>query len=226
MAALKIKDIHVKPAVFTASLIFLILAVTLFTPFKIPLQICLPAGILCIASLWLTPWEITLALLFSAAGDLAGDCGNLIAQMGSFTVAHIFYIIFFIRRFFRKGTKMTAKMKGFLMMLGICICSLLILIFARVVPSAPAGIIRIGAGIYAVIICIMLLTALFQRSSLYALGAMLFVISDFALAWNMFIESSPYANIVILSTYYAAQWLLFIRATPYRIAHPVHLMRF
>ena len=147
MAALKIKDIHVKPAVFTASLTFLILAVTLFTPFKIPHQICLPAGILCIASLWLTPWEITLALLFSAAGDLAGDCGNFIAQMGSFAVAHLFYIIFFVRRFIRKGTKMTSKMKGFLMMLGICICSLLILIFARVVPSAPAGIIRIGAGI-------------------------------------------------------------------------------
>ena len=117
-------------------------------------------------------------------------------------------------------------MKGFLMMLGICICSLLVLVFIKVIPAAPAGIIRTGIGIYTVIICLMLLTALLQRSSLYALGALLFVISDLALAWNLFVEPVPNAELLILGTYYAAQWLLFIRATPYRIAHPVHLMRF
>lgn len=226
MAILKINDIRIKPLVFSVTVIFILLAVSLLTPFKLPHQICLPVAVLCVASMWLTPWEITFALLFSAIGDLAGDCGNLMVQMGTFAVAHIFYTAFFIRRFIRKKTKMTAKMKGFLMMLGICICSLLALIFIRVVPAAPEGILRIGTGIYAVIICIMLLTALMQRSSLYALGAMLFVVSDFVLAWNMFVEPIPNAGIVLLSTYFAAQWLLFIRATPYRIAHPVHLMRF
>lgn len=226
MAALKLKDNHVKPAVFTATSFFLFFAITLFSPLRLPHQICIPVGVLCLASLWLTPWEITLALLFSAAGDLAGDCGNFLAQMGSFAIAHILYIVFFIRRFIRKGTKMTAKMQGFLMMLGFCIISLLILVHVRIVPEAPAGLIRIGTGIYAVVICLMLMTALLQRSLLYALGAMLFVISDFVLAWNMFVEPIPNAGIILMGTYYAAQWLLFIRATPYRIAHPVHLMRF
>ena len=226
MAILKINSIRIKPVVFSVTGIFVLLAALLLTPFKIPHQLCLPVASLCVASLWLTPWEISLALLFSAIGDLAGDCGNFMAQMGAFTIAHIFYIIFFISRFIRKKTKMTPKMKGFLMMLGICICSLLALIFIRVVPAAPEGIIRVGTGIYAVIICIMLLTALLQRSSLYALGAMLFVISDFVLAWNMFVEPIPNAGLIMLSTYFTAQWLLFIRATPYRIAHPVHLMRF
>ena len=226
MAALKIKDNHVKPTVFTVTAIFILGAISLLLPAKLPHQICFPVGALCIASLWLTPWEITMALLFSAIGDLAGGCGNFIAQMGSFAIAHIFYIVFFIRRFIRKGTKMTSKMKGFLMMLAICICSLLALVFIRVVPSVPAGIVRTGAAVYAVIICSMLLTALMQRSSLYALGAMLFVISDFTLAWNMFVEPIQNAGVIMLSTYFAAQWLLFVRATPYRIAHPIHLMRF
>jgi uncharacterized membrane protein YhhN len=147
-------------------------------------------------------------------------------QMGLFAVAHILYIVFFIRRFIKKGTKMTAKMKGFLMMLGICIASLLTMVFIKIVPAAPSGIIRTGTVIYAVIICLMLLTALMQRSLIYAIGALLFVISDFTLAWTMFVEPVPNAELIVLSTYFAAQWLLFVRASPYRVAHPVHLMRF
>lgn len=226
MALLKIRDSRIKPTVFVSSVIFVCLALSLLTTFRLQHQICLPVGLLCLASLWLTPWEITLALFFSATGDLAGSCGKLIVQMGAFAIAHIFYIVFFVRRFFRKGTKMTAKMKGFLMMLGLCIASLLIMVFIKVVPAAPAGIIRIGTGIYAIIICLMLLTALMQRSLLYALGALFFVISDLTLAWSMFVEPVPHAELILLSTYYAAQWLLFVRASPYRIAHPVHLMRF
>ena len=226
MAALKIKDNHVKPAVFTITAIFLFFAISMLSPVRLPHQICIPVALLCLGSLWLTPWELTLALLFSAAGDLAGDCGNFLAQMGSFAIAHILYIVFFIRRFIRKGTKMTAKMQGFLMMLGFCIISLLVLVYVRIVPEAPAGVIRTGTGIYAVIICLMLMTAMLQRSLLYALGAMLFVVSDFVLAWNMFVEPIPNAGIILMGTYYAAQWLLFVRATPYRIAHPVQLMRF
>ena len=226
MAALKLKENHIKSAVYAVTLAFVCLAVLTFVPVDIPHKIFFAVSLLFVASLWLTPLEITAALAFSALGDLAGSCGVLLAQMGLFAVAHILYIVYFIRRFIRKGTKMTAKMKGFVMMLGICICSMLILIFMKVVPAAPEGLVRIGTGIYAIIICIMLMTALMQRSSLYALGALLFVISDFALAWNMFIEPIPHASLVIMSTYYAAQWLLFVRATPYRIAHPVHLMRF
>ena len=226
MSILKIKENHIKSTVFAVTAAFVCLSVLALAPINIPHRISFAVGLLSVASLWLTPWEITAALAFSALGDLAGTCGILLAQMRLFAFAHILYIVFFIRRFIRKGTKMTAKMKGFLMMLGICIASLLIMVFIKVVPSAPAGIIRIGTGVYAVIICLMLLTALMQRSLLYALGALLFVISDFTLAWTMFVEPIANAELILLITYYAAQWLLFIRATPYRIAHPVHLMRF
>jgi alkenylglycerophosphocholine/alkenylglycerophosphoethanolamine hydrolase len=183
-------------------------------------------GIIVASSFWLTPWEITLALVFSIIGDYAGSCHNFMAQMGSFAVAHLFYVMFFIRRFIRKDYKLTSKMKGYLLMLGICTAALLAFVFVKIVPSAPAGVIRVGVSIYAMLICTMLYTALMQRSSLYALGALLFVISDFILAWNKFIEPVPYRTVLVIGTYLSAQWLLFVRATPYRVPHPVHLLRF
>ena len=183
-------------------------------------------GLIVLSSLWLTPWEITLALVFSLIGDYAGSCHNFMAQMGSFAVAHLFYIAFFIRRYIRKDYKITAKVKGYLFMLGICTAALLSFVFLKIVPEAPAGVLRIGVSIYAILICTMLYTALMQRSSIYALGAVLFVISDFILAWNKFVEPVPYRTLLVIGTYLSAQYLLFIRSTPYKVPKPVYLMRF
>lgn len=226
MSIIKVNQSWVKPIVFSVTVLFLTFVAMFFSPIHLPHKLCIPVGALCVASLGLTSWEITLALLFSALGDLAGSCGNFLAQMASFAVAHIFYIVFFVRRYLRKDRRMTAKMKGYVMMLGICTAGLLALVFAKVVPCAPEGVLRAGVSIYAVIICMMLVAAMMQRSSLYALGALLFVISDFILAWNKFVEPVPYRDYLVLGTYFAAQWLLFIRATPYRVPHPVHLLRF
>ncbi len=226
---MNIKENCVKPMVFCTTALFLCLAALLFAPVQVPHKLCFPVGLLCLASIWLAPWEICLALLFSALGDLAGSCGNFLAQMGSFAVAHVFYIVFFVRRYLRKvepDRKLTSKAKGYLAMMGLCIAALLVPVFVKVVPCAPAGVLRTGVSIYAVVICLMLFAAMLQRSSLYALGALLFVISDFILAWNKFVEPVPYRDYLVLGTYFAAQWLLFIRSTPYRVPHPVHLLRF
>ena len=226
MALLKINENRVKRTVYAVTGLFLLAVALFFAPVQIPHKLCLPVGLLVISSVWLTPWEIFFALLFSVIGDYAGTCKIFMLQMGAFAVAHVFYIVFFIRRFIRKEYKLTAKMKGYLLMLAICSGALLMAVFLKVVPSAPAGVLRIGVGIYALLICSMLYTALMQRSIFYALGALLFVISDFILAWNKFVEPVPYRDALVLGTYFAAQWLLFIRSTPYRVPHPVHLMRF
>ena len=229
MAVLSINERRVKSVVFAVTGLFLCLTALFFSPVAIPHKLCLPMGVLVVSSLWLTPWEVFMALFFSILGDWFGSCGIFLAQMGAFAVGHVFYILFFVRRFHRKvepDRKMTAKARGYLMMLSICVLSLLVLVFVRVVPCAPAGVMRIGVAIYSVLICIMLLTALLQRSLFYALGALLFVISDFILAWNKFVEPVPYRDILVLGTYLSAQWLLFVRATPYRVKHPVHLLRF
>ena len=72
----------------------------------------------------------------------------------------------------------------------------------------------------------MMLSALLQRSSLYALGAVLFVFSDFIIAWCMFVGPVPQSRLMIMIPYYAAQWILFIRSTPLRIAPEMRILRF
>ena len=229
MSVIKIDERRLKPVVFAVTGLFLCLSVLFFAPVPIPHKLCLPMGVLVASSLWLTPWEISLALFFSILGDWFGSCGDFLPQMGSFAVGHMFYILFFIRRFHRKverDRKMTAKAKGYFMMLAICVLALMTMVFAKVVPCVPSGVLRIGVSIYAVLICTMLFSALLQRSMFYAVGALLFVISDFILAWNKFVEPVPYRDALVLGTYLSAQWFLFVRSTPYRVKHPVHLLRF
>lgn len=210
-----------KTKALTATGIFFCLAVLFFLPVTIPGKLVFPVGCLFIASLGLNPWQICVALFFSALGDFAGTCGNFLAQMGSFAVAHIFYIWFFGRRYLTKvehDRKLTAKAKGYLAMIMVCVAGLLAVAFGKIVPAAPEGVIRVGVGVYAVLISAMLLAGLLQRSTLYALGAVLFVFSDFILAWNRFIEPIPHRDYLVLVTYFLAQWLLFVRSTPYRIS--------
>ena len=229
MAVLNIRDSRIKTAVFTASVLFLAFTVLFFSPVKIPHKLALPVFTLFIAGLWLLPWQMCVAMLASALGDYMGTCGNFIGQMGFFALAHIWIIVYFIKRYRSKvepDRKLTGKAKGYMAMVLFCAAVLLCIVYIKVLPGAPAGIEKIGASCYAVIICAMLTMGLLQRSSLYALGAVLFVFSDFILAWNRFVEPVPYRNYLVLVTYYLAEWLLFVRSTNYRIKGAVKLMRF
>lgn len=229
MGLLRLKDNLTRPVAMTATGLFLCAAAIFFLPVHIPYKITLPLTILGISALWLCPWQIALGLLFSALGDQMGAMGNLPGQMGSFALAHIMYIAYFAVRYFKKverDRKLTAKAKGYLTMILLCSAVLLAIVFIKIVPEAPAGILRIGTAIYAWLICIMLVLALLQRSSLFALGAVLFVFSDFILAWVLFVEPIEDSRLLIMIPYYAAQWLLYIRSTSFRVGPEMRLMRF
>ena len=229
MGILKIKESKIKAAAISATAVYLALTVFFFLPFDIPHKITPCVSALFIASLLLCPWQISLALLFSALGDHFGSCGNFLAQMGFFALGHIWFIVYFISRYFKKvepDRKLTGKAKGYLAMVIFCATVLLCVVFFRIVPLVPPGVLTIGVSIYAILICTMLVSAMLQRSSLFALGAILFVFSDFILAWNKFVEPVPYRHYLVLVPYFLAQWLLFIRATKYRIAPEMRLMRF
>ena len=229
MAIFRLGDRLLKPVVFGATGLFLCLVAMFFLPVSVPHKLALPVFTLFLAGLWLLPWQMCLAMLFSALGDYMGTCGNFIGQMGFFAIAHIWIISYFVKRYREKvepDKKLTAKAKGYLSMVVFCTLALLFVAFTVMLPGAPKGIEKIGASCYAVIISTMLLLGLLQRSSLYALGAVLFVFSDFILAWNRFVEPVPYRNYLVLGTYYMAQWLLFIRSTKYRVKSPIRLMRF
>ena len=229
MAVFRLEDRFIKPVVFTATGLFLCMAAIFFLPIDIPHKVSFPLIILSIAGLWLLPWQMLLAMIFSAAGDYMGSCGDFIGQMGFFALAHVWLITFFISRYCKKverDGKLTAKAKGFLAIMAFCVGVVLVFALTNITSHAPEGVIRIGTQVYAVAICTMLMMALLQRSSLYALGAILFVFSDFILAWNKFVEPVPYRNYLVLGSYYLAQWLLFVRSTPYRIKNALRLMRF
>lgn len=229
MSLISLKDNKTRPVVLWTTGLFICACLVVFLPVGIAHKITIPVGILTIASLWLCPWQITLALLFSVIGDYTGSCGQFIGQMGFFAAAHIMYVIYFIRRYLEKverDRKLSMKAKGYLAMVCFCVVGLLAVCFFKIAPQAPEGIIKTGLILYTIIISAMLVMALLQRSSLFALGAVLFVFSDFILAWNMFVEPVPHSSYMILVPYFLAQWLLFIRATPYRVAPEMRIMRF
>lgn len=229
MAIFRTSDSSVKTAAIISSAVFMGLAILYFIPVSIPGKIAFPLASIALASLWLCPWQISVALLFSVLGDLAGSAGSFMLQMGSFAIAHIFLILFFIKRYGEKverDRKLTEKAKGFAIIVFLMSATIAGFAFSEIVVNAPAGIIRTGAGIYTVLICTMLILALLQRSSLYALGALLFVFSDFILAWNMFTSPIENAGLLIMIPYYLGQWLIYIRSTSFRVGPEMRLMRF
>ncbi len=229
MAILRLNDKYTAPAALAATALFLCASAFFFLPAEMPHKITLPLGILTIASLWLCPWQMTLALLFSALGDYMGSCGNFIGQIGFFAAGHIWFIVYFTGRYFNKverDRRLTGKAKGYLAMVVFCTLALLTVVFTKIAPGISEGIVKTGVCTYSVIISIMLVSALLQRSSLFALGAVLFVFSDFMLAWNKFVEPIPYRDFTILVPYFLAQWLLFIRSTKFRVGPEMRLMRF
>ena len=229
MAIFRLDQKHTGAAASAATCLYLCACTIFFLPVEFPHKITYCVSILTLASLWLCPWEITLALLFSTLGDHLGSCQNFLGQMGFFALGHVFYIVYFTKRYFskvEKDRKLTSKAKGYMAMVIFCALALLAVAFVRIAPEAPAGIIRIGVCIYATLISIMMVTAMLQRSSLFALGAVLFVFSDFILAWNKFVEPVPYRHYLVLVSYYLAQWLLFIRSTKFRVGPEMRLLRF
>lgn len=229
MAIFRLDAQKIRPVALIASGAFLAFAILFFSPVELAHKITLTLASAFVASLWLCPWQISLALLFSACGDYFGSCHNFLAQMGFFAIGHVFYIWYFIKRWLTKvepDRKLTAKVKGQALMFLILVGAILVITFIRIVPCADPGIIRIGVCIYALLIGGMLFFALMQRSSLYALGAVLFVFSDFILAWNKFVTPIEHSKMLIMTTYYLGQYLLFIRSTPYRVKNGWRLLRF
>ena len=229
MAILKFNEKYTGAFALAATGLFFCASVFFFMPVDLAHKITIPVAILTIASLWLCPWQMTMAFLFSALGDHMGSCQNFLGQMGFFAIGHIWFIIYFVQRYLHRverDRKLTGKAKGYLAIVIFCAAALLCAAFFKIAPEAPEGIIRIGVCIYASLISIMMVMALLQRSSLFALGAILFVFSDFILAWNKFVEPVPYRDYLVLVTYFLAQWLLFIRSTKYRVAPEMRILRF
>lgn len=145
---------------------------------------------------------IPLALLVSAAGDWAGAEGSFIMQVGFFAVAHLFYIGDFsprVKRFERRKVAWATFFAiGMLCFLGY--------IMTHIESKMDFN----AVWIYGIIIISMGVTAFLQtraRKALYAIAAVLFILSDSLIAYGKFVEPIANGNTWVMTTYYAAQGL-------------------
>jgi uncharacterized membrane protein YhhN len=148
---------------------------------------------------------ILAGLALSLAGDIFLMLRNkrFVEGLTAFLFAHLFYIAAFLN--------VTTVRADFGTVLPLFLYALIMM----TVLFPTLGRMKIPVAVYIFVVTIMAGVAI-QRfvdiggtSALRAfLGALLFVVSDSALAINRFVKKFSAAQAVILSTYFAAQWLL------------------
>lgn len=191
------------------SIVFVVLAVLYFSQVQLPSKLAYPVaflGLMALIDYKHIGILMAYGLVFSALGDWQGTEGNFFRQMALFGLAHIAYICYFASRLKNKDSEKARWTTWLCILIGL-------IALIKVVPMVPSGTLRSGVIVYCLLILAMLRMALLQRDIWFALGAALFVISDFILAWNKFVSPINYASWCIMIPYYGAQWLLFYRAT-------------
>lgn len=153
------------------------------------------------------------ALLFSWTGDvvlLFADRGELFFILGliSFLIAHILFIVLFLKQQTIKSPNKTV--------LGIGILGVAAYLFGMLSVLFPTlGPLKIPVAVYAFTISLMLVMAIRgalswkkPMNSLILAGAITFVTSDSILALDKFYMKLPNSGILIMSTYLLAQYLI------------------
>lgn len=192
------------------TLLFLAFAVMYFLNVRLPLMMVWPLATLFLAGLGLIPWQISLAMLFSACGDAMGVLHRFIPQMASFMVAHLFLISWFAPRIRKAG-------HGGIFAVCLSFFVVLIAAFALVVIVGPVEdmVVHAGAALYCIVISAMFWCSAMQSrgsdvwSMVIPVGAILFLGSDMVLAWNKFVSPIPGSTYCIMVPYYMGQLLLF-----------------
>ncbi len=149
------------------------------------------------------------ALLFSWAGDVLLQMkGIFIPGLISFLLAHVFYILYFLRC--QPGKKGLVQDQP---LIAVPVLLYILLFLWLLFPYLAA--MKIPVTVYGITIGTMLLLSINLRhkinnnvASLFIVGALLFVISDSLLAVNLFAYSSVYLGLGVMLTYAAAQYLI------------------
>ncbi|HET6762369.1 MAG TPA: lysoplasmalogenase [Longimicrobiaceae bacterium] len=150
-------------------------------------------------------WLIVAGLAFSLAGDvflmLPGD--RFVAGLASFFIAHLLYIAAFVCD------------GRFRLPLAVILPLLAYALFLLWIVQPGAGKLAPVVALYAGALAAMAWVAVghwaevkTQPAEFAAIGGMLFVVSDSALAVNRFWWPFHAAQLVVLATYFGAQWLI------------------
>lgn len=173
-----------------------LLGVYITKPLLIPSLAWMLAG-----SEWRLVRWVWMALFFSWIGDilLMLPYDLFIFGLGSFLVAHIFYIRHFIGIWRSNGRPINR-------VVALVLIGYLLALFSVLFPVL--GDLRIPVVGYGIVISTMLLFASQTASIGYAIGATFFVLSDTLLAINKFYTPLPMAALLVMSTYGLAQYYI------------------
>ncbi len=149
---------------------------------------------------------ILAGLLFSMIGDifLASGEKRFVPGLAAFLIAHLFYA----------GAFLTQQGPGGPWWLAALALAYGALMVALLWPHVPDSLRAAVAAYMGVILCMAWLAAGWwidtgsRNAGLAALGALSFVASDSALAWDRFRRPFRLAPLVVMATYYLAQALL------------------
>lgn len=150
-------------------------------------------------------FAILAGLVFSLAGDifLMLPSDRFIAGLVSFLLAHVAYVCAFASVAGRPDSLLAPALFG---LYGIALLRAL---------WPHLGSLKVPVIVYALALLVMgwqaveqLLETGSQSALLAVVGAVLFILSDSALAWNRFAGPFRAAQAVILGTYFTAQWLI------------------
>lgn len=174
-----------------------------------------PLAVLTLAGAALLPWQMTLAMAFSLAGDFSGAYGSFLFQMGFFALAHVMLIIYFSCRLRQNVMTGAGPGKAWSAAAVFIAAGLAAFALSAIIPHAPAGAIRTGCSIYALLICSMFCLSMLTRHPVTAAGAALFLFSDTVLSWNKFVSPVEYSRWMIMVPYYSGQLLIWLGAVSY-----------
>jgi len=142
-------------------------------------------------------------LLFSAMGDvllaLSGD-GYFIYGLGSFAVAHCFYITAFLT-----GRQKT-ETKHFYYIIPLLLYS--VSIACILYPGLDKMTIPVFCYLFVITVMGVTSASAAKNFAVFITGASLFIISDSIIAVNTFLIKVPNSSLWIMITYYPAQLLL------------------
>lgn len=141
-------------------------------------------------------------LAFSAAGDILLSLtfqNSFLFGLGAFLVAQIFYQIQLWPR------RNWQKWKGLPLLVIGCFAGIMLYLLLPNLDKMQLPVIG-----YMLVISLMAASAVMAvtDSKRVMYGAMIFLISDALIAWNLFLQPIPYRSYLVMITYYLAQFLL------------------
>ena len=143
---------------------------------------------------------IIIGLVLSMVGDvfLMLPADRFIAGLGSFFVAHVFYVIGLLSL----GVSAGGLIFGVLVMFVV-----LLLVGRRVIAGAGATDRTLIAPVtaYMGVLSLMVICAMGTAGFFAILGAVLFAVSDTVLGWTRFVSDFPRSRTIVMVTYHLGQ---------------------